>query len=64
MIYKLDDTTLNSLIDFFQKQQMDAMKEANTICDVKESKRMQKQIAVFNNLAMNLMKLRDVRKQT
>jgi len=64
MIYELGDATLNSLIEFFQKQQMETMKEANTICDVKESKKIQKQITIFNNLAMNLMKLRDVRKQT
>lgn len=64
MIYELGDATLNSLIEFFQKQQMETMKEANTICDVKESKKIQKQIAIFNNLAMNLMKLRDVRKQS
>ena len=63
MIYELSDPTLNSLIEFFQKQQMDTMKEANTICDQKESRKLQKQISIFNNLAMNLMKLRDIRKQ-
>lgn len=63
MIYELGETTLNSLIEFFQKQQMDTMKEANTVYDAKQSKKLQKQIAILNNLAMNLMKLRDVRKQ-
>lgn len=63
MIYELNDSTINHLIEFFQKQQIDMMKQANTICDVKESKKIQKQIALMNNLSMNLLKLRDVRKQ-
>ena len=64
MIYELNESSINHLIDLFQKKQIDLMKEVNNISDNKESKKMQKQITLMNNLAMNLLKLRDTIKQS
>ena len=64
MIYDLNESTLTNLIDFFQKQQMDMMKQVTQISDAKEGKRLQKQIGIFNTLVMNLLKLKELRKPT
>jgi len=64
MFYKLDEQTLTSMIDFFQKQQQESLKELASICDGKECKKIQAQISIFNSLVMTLIKLRTIKKQT
>lgn len=62
MFYQLDEPTLTNMIDFFQKCQQDSLKELALICDGKEGKKIQQQVAIYNTLVMNLIKLRTIKK--
>lgn len=64
LLYDLSEATLNQLIFFFQQKQTESMKECSETCDTKQCKKLQKEITIFNNLAMNLMKLRELKKPT
>lgn len=63
MFYEMNEQTLTNMIDFFQKQQQEALKELSNVCDGKEGKKIQSQIAIYNTLVMNLIKLRTIKKQ-
>jgi len=59
----MNETTLSTMIDFMQKHQQESLKELAQTCDGKEGKKIQSQIAIYNTLVMNLIKLRTIKKQ-
>jgi hypothetical protein len=64
LLCDLSDATLSRLIEFLQKEQVDAMKKCSQTTDGKESKKLQREITLYNNLTMNFMKLRELKKPT
>lgn len=59
----MNEDTLTKLIEFFQKEQQEALKELSQITDGKQGRKTQQQVALLNSLVMQLIKLRTMKKE-
>jgi hypothetical protein len=60
---EISEQTLNRMYEDLQKEQMKLMNDIKTTNDVGREKETQKQITMINNININVLRLRNLRKQ-
>ena len=60
---EISEQTLNRIYEDLQREQMKLMNDIKTTNDVGREKETQKQITMINNININVLRLRNLRKQ-
>lgn len=60
---EISEQTLNRIYEDLQREQMKLMNDIKTTNDVGREKETQKQITMINNININILRLRNLRKQ-
>ena len=55
----LNENTLNTMYDNFQKEQLKMMNDLKGNCDDMKAKHIQKQISLINTINMNILRFRN-----
>jgi hypothetical protein len=63
MNQEISEQTLNRIYEDLQKEQMRLMNEIKTASDMGREKETQKQITMINTININVLRLRNLRKQ-
>lgn len=59
----ITDQYLDKIYDDFQKEQQSLIRDIKTGCDNIKETELQKQFTLLNNLMMNILRLRNLRKK-